>query len=209
MITCSTKLLFRYPDKPVNVDPSFVDRLDKEGNWTAQRKLDGWRTLIYVDPEVRLLTRTGLPLIDKVKVPDIIIPAIQKLDLPSNTVLDAELVGPRGSHKPGLWLFDCLAWDGSWLAKRPYFERWNLLTSRAARLDSDSVRLVESVDTDFLELFNKLKQGWINQNKGHDYLYEGIVVKRWNGKLELKRNSSAKSAHMMKLKFRDIEREVN
>ena len=186
---------FLYPEKPTRATEDFLS-LVRENEHTCQQKLNGWRAQIHIGPEIKLFTRTGLPLEQKAKVPPSIIRTLKDLSFPAKTVLDAEFVGPRGGYKPFLGLFDCLAWGGKWLTKQPYSYRWSLI--RHFRF-SEEVKLVESVDADFLGYYRKLKKEW--QETGCE-LVEGVVLKRLeNSPLALRRKGSSKSGHMFKVRF--------
>jgi hypothetical protein len=182
----------------------------------SQHKYDGWRLQVYKSagaillPEgehapagITLLSRVGRYISAKAKIPETIIRQLQRLPIPDETVVDAEFVGPRGSHEPRVFIFDCLAWDGLWLANEPFVQRWKRCQPLA---NGHEVHLAETRETDFEGHFNELKQHWIAGGMGM-HLCEGIVLKRKQGKLELDLNSSKKSRFMFKLKYRDIRDE--
>ena len=127
---------------------------------------------------------------------------LQGLELPSDTVLDSEFVGPRGNHKPAIYIFDCLAWNGEWLTRMPYKDRWDICCTACVNL-SNGIHLATTVSSGLLELFNRLKTKWIENGRGMD-LCEGIVAKSLKGTLKLDLGQAKKSEHMLKLKFRDI-----
>ncbi len=127
---------------------------------------------------------------------------LKRLRLPPDTVLDSEFVGPRGDHEPEIYIFDCLAWNGEWLGRMPYEERW----AKCHTIDVDlcnGIQLATTVSGNLLDLFNKLKASWMENGQGMD-LCEGIVAKALHGTLKLDLGSSKKSEYMLKLKYRDI-----
>ncbi len=211
-------LKFRHPDKPTDTTPEFVQGL-VEKDWISQSKYDGWRLQVYIDgkmnvepvfismhnnsPEsIRLLTRVGRQIERKTNVPADLGRQILSLGLPTDTVLDCEFMGPRGDHRPAVYIFDCLAWDGSWLVRSTYEERWRKCLS----IDLGNTHLLKFAGTrenNFMAHFNHLKQQWIDGGRGM-HICEGIVLKRRSGTLSLKPTSSVKSGHMFKLKYRDI-----
>jgi ATP-dependent DNA ligase len=207
---------FRYPDKPTEVSPDFVRGL-KPQEWIAQGKYDGWRALICIDgaQSVRILSRENHPL-QETKSPERrqVIERMrlefQSLGLPPGTILDSELVGPRGKHDWAIYIFDCLAWEGTWLARTPFEQRWAKCREIGPKIEgSKRLFLAETIfgsptmPNAFLDHFYELKSRWERDGRGLD-LFEGIVLKRRTGTLLLRPNSCAKSNHMFKLKYRDI-----
>lgn len=192
---------FRYPDKPVETTPNVVKTM--RGNlWLAQAKYDGWRLQCYVDGpgHVRCLSRVGTPFAETAaNFPATFVTAFQDMRLPGGSVVDAEFVGPRGKLEPAVYIFDMLAWDGEWLANEPYESRWE--RCQRLQLVHPDVHLAETVQDDFLAFFGRLKSSWDGESI---HLWEGIVLKRRNGKMKLSRSSSVKSECMFKLKYREI-----
>lgn len=192
---------FRYPDKPIETTPEVVRSLP-ENEWLAQEKYDGWRLQAYFDGpgHVRCLTRMGRPMEQtrsgfKSEVGHL----LESMSLPTGTVLDAEFIGPRGHQEPAIYIFDMLAWDGEWLTREPHEKRWERCQSLA--LPDGPIHLAETVQDNFIALFERLKAAWDGQSID---LWEGIVVKSRKGRMKLDRNSSQKSDVQMKLKFRDV-----
>ena len=196
---------FRYPDKPIETAPSVVAGLQTH-DWIVQPKFDGWRTGIYLtNNEVSFITRVGNDLRNKIKsvqIPDSFAQIILSMNLPQQTVLDAEFIEPHTKNSCKLIIFDCLAWSGEWLNKMPFISRWNLCTNIKIP-DNDQVKLSEIYKDNFLSTFNKLKKKWIDNNKPKNHLFEGIVLRRKTGNLILSPRSCSKSPCMLKLKFRD------
>ena len=193
---------FRFPDKPIETTPDVVEALNPS-QWICNAKYDGYRLLSYFDGpgHVRCLTRVGRRMEQtrsgfKSEVGDL----IKSMELPAGTVLDAEFVGPRGHQDPAVYIFDMLAWDGDWLVREPYEQRWERCKNLV--LPQGPIRLAETVEDDFIAFFERLKAGW---DRTSISLCEGIVVKSRRGKLKLDRNSSKKSEVQIKLKFREIK----
>ncbi len=192
---------FRYPDKPIETTPEVVQGLDPS-KWICNAKYDGWRLETYFDGpgHARCLTRMGRPMEQtrsgfKAEVGHL----MESMSLPAGTVVDAEFIGPRGHLKPAVYIFDMLAWDGEWLVREPYEKRWERCQGLA--LPDGPVHLAETVEDDFLGLFDRLKAAWDGRSIS---LCEGIVVKSRRGRLKLDRNNSQKSEVMFKVKFREI-----
>lgn len=206
---------FRFPDKPITCTGDFLDSI-VPSEWLSQHKYDGWRLQIYksahplvlpegdpAPPGMTLLSRVGRFLSARAKMSEIIIAQLKRLPIPDETVIDAEFVGPRGDHKPRVYIFDCLAWGGDWLINEKFMQRWARCQELANGKD---IRLAETRDCDFAGHFNGLKREWIDGGMGM-HLCEGIVLKKKRGKLQLDLNSSKKSRCMFKLKYRDIRDE--
>lgn len=206
---------FRYPDKPSTSTPEAIALL-QESEYICQGKYDGWRCQIYKDNGWHILTRMNNSLLThaKAKCNANILETVKTLDIPEGTVLDGEFVGPRGTHKPAIYIFDCLKWDGQWQTLIPYQDRWQRCTDlmlgnrRLSEIASSCphtmVKLAITYPNGYVNVFETLKQEWLRSGGGMDFLFEGIVVKWKHGKLILDRHSSKDSKAMQKCKFRDI-----
>jgi len=195
---------FRYPDKPTRSTADFFSQL-REDEWLCTKKYDGWRAQGY--PNGKLVSSKGTPTEElNHKVPEEIVKLWREWNL--DAVMDFEFIGPRGSHSPAFYILDCLGWDGKWLTKMPHVERWDICQELSTRIPSDCpLYLAEVVDENYLDAFWQMKQDWIEAGKGLS-LYEGLVVKRKRGTLQLKLTSHAKSIHQFKIRFREIREEV-
>lgn len=211
---------FRFPDKPTTCTGDFLTTM-VPSEWLSQHKYDGWRMQIYksahpiILPDgeapagMTLLSRVGRFFPARAKMPREIAVQLQRLPIPNETVIDAEFVGPRGGHKPAVYIFDCLAWDDEWLMDEKFINRWSRCQELTAVVETHAMpdlHLAETRETDFAGHFNELKTAWIEGGMGMD-LCEGIVLKRKRGKLQLDLHSSKKSRSQFKLKYRDIRDE--
>jgi len=197
---------WRYPDKPIETSPDFIAGL-RENEWISQSKYDGWRGPVYTDESQvgHLFSSSGRRMENVTKVPQELQCHIAELSLtlPPLSVVDAEFVGPRGGHAPRLFMFDILAWNGVWQVKVQYEKRWEMLQS-CCRNDWADILLAETVESDFLGHFNRLKKIWYDGGCSKLDLHEGIVLKRKTGLPTLSLNSSSKSRHLYKIKYRDV-----
>ena len=200
-------LAFRFPDKPIEATPVWLQSINPR-EWLCNGKYDGWRCPIYTDEyrKPHLFSRANRPMEDATKVPEHLRSEIARFAmlLPPNSVVDSEFVGPRGGHEPRLFLFDTLAWNGDWQSRTPYEQRWGMLVNAYKAMKSQSVLLTETVTEDFLGYFNRLKKIWYDGGCSTLDLHEGIVVKRRTGTLELSGTSCKKSNHQFKIKYRDV-----
>lgn len=198
---------WRYPDKPMSTTPCVVEAL-REEEWLGQNKYDGWNASIYSDGKQfpHLFSSSGRRLGEVTNVPIFLVEQLAEITkhLPPLSVFNAEFVGPRGNHQPRFYAFDCLAWKGEWQSLEPFSERWKIVTGELGPRLTTGIQLAETVDSDFMALFNRLKKNWYDGGCSKLDLCEGIVLKRKTGDLCLDRNSSSKNRHQFKLKFRDI-----
>lgn len=201
-------LPFLFPEKPFSVTPEFVATL-RAPEHIVQPKYDGYRLLILHDEAgTRLQSRDNRPMEQawkKFPVRDFL-QAVAQLQLPLGTVLDAELMGPRGGHVPAAHVFDCLAWDGSYLIEERYEQRFARCQSLPQVPMIDVVQSFNfNTASEILQYFEQLKSDWL-KNPVISY-FEGIVIKHRLGKLRLDRRACLKSDSAYKLKYRDIKEE--
>lgn len=116
---------FFWPPKPVRVwrETSTFDRLSerfKNGEFSCEPKIDGWRTLVYVDGTVRAMSRHGKVIVLNRNVTS------KLATLPSDTLLDGELLGPRGGETRFV-AFDVIKLNGMFVMDQPYRERREIL----------------------------------------------------------------------------------
>lgn len=132
----------------------------------------------------------------------------RRLGLPNGTVLDTEMMGPRGSLEPAVHIFDCLAWNGEWLSDVPFEERWakcqqfNLNNFRFLRLSETIYPSSQDKTNRILQWFAKLKKEWQDSGGGITYC-EGVVIKLRRGRMIFDFKHSKKSPVQWKLKFRE------
>lgn len=208
-------MLFRYPDKPTEAGLSALTTFQQKSEWYAQYKYDGYRVGIYFDKgSVELYSRAANPLSKATKIPNNLHSQFLELQkhfkfnitdsIKDGTVLDGEFVGPRGKHDACIYLFDTLAINGKWLNQTDFQDRWKFIQLLEPYLSNlNLIKLAHTIDTNFLETFNQLKNEWIQG--GQDLsLCEGLVLKRKTGKLILKNTSCAVSQDSFKVKYRDI-----
>lgn len=208
---------FRFPDKPIRTTPEFFASMSplELSKWIIQRKYDGWRMLVFVDSPgtIRCVSRVNRPIEQAYRgtLPDHLYSDLECLNLPQNTILDTELIGPRGHLPHAVFVLDMLAWDNKWLTSQTFEERWMQCTKIVQPKTNDTIiSLAETVfpsPSDAVNLaireLETLQAYWREHNLGINYLYEGLVLKRRTGKLVLNLQDSAKSPQMYKLKFRE------
>lgn len=205
-------LAWRYPDTPIEAGLEFLSNI-REDEWNCSGKYDGWRAVIYTDDNhiPTVFSKMGKPLVEtNADIPFTLLDKLMQVckGIPPNSVLDAEFVGPRGGHDPRLFIFDLLAWNSLWLVNLGFKQRRDILLEIhgiGVPDHSDSQILhAETVESGFADYFQRLRKIWYDGNCSKLDLHEGIVLKRLSGKLTLSLNSSVKSQHMYKLKYRDV-----
>lgn len=198
---------WRYPDKPTEITPETLSHF-READYIAQGKYDGYRLVCCLDNDGwEFLTRNNKPVSRHPVAKSYFTPelraALEKLDVPKGTYLDAELVGPRGHQKPEVYIFDVIRWQERWLSTMPFESRWGLC-NQIPRWSSGIVHLAWTFEIGFLAEFNRLKAEWIARGRGID-MFEGLVIKLRKGTMTLDLTSCTKSKSMFKAKYRDIE----
>jgi len=105
--------------------------------WALEPKLDGWRALVYVDGDVRVRTRSGRDITDRVEHLQALAETGRRMVLDGELVADAGRAGDfcrlgpnlRASSRRDLTFvaFDLLVLDDDNLCARSYIERRQLL----------------------------------------------------------------------------------
>lgn len=116
--------MHRFPDKPVASSPGVLEML-ADGDWIAQIKFDGWRTLLEWDGSRPTLTsrhKTPIPA-----SPDLVEFLANFLTGSPPMLLDGEFMGRRDNQAEALRLFDMLAFDGRWQGDMACYARLGLL----------------------------------------------------------------------------------
>jgi hypothetical protein len=194
------KYRFIFPPRPKNAIPDTELNFWDNGSLIAQPKLNGSNSTIYTNgKKIIVMNRHGQRL-SSVKVED-----SEILSLYRGTggwmILNCEYMNKSKSdensqvfnHK--FVIFDILAYDGEYLVGKTFEERIKLLDELYGQVESEkeylfsvtqNVYRVKSYSGNFLELYNDLIK--ID-------MYEGLVMKRKNAKLELgtSENNNTKS----------------
>ena len=199
---------FRFPDKPTSSTPTFIGTLARRRKLINQWKYDGHNTEVFYNRGRQLLVMTSGGLVMKhPKFTDDFRSALQLIDVPEETVLNVEFVGPRHGFEPHLYIFDVYGWDGEWLVDEGYGQRWarcNALNlSRAGSL----VSLAHTIEGDPIAEFERLRAGW--KLDPDNWITEGIVAKDVLVGLRLASRDNATNPGQYKTKFRDVQREIN
>ena len=199
---------YRFPDKPTHSTPEAIGRLDRSrtiGQW----KYDGHNNLAFYNRGTGLLVMTsGGLLMRHPKFTDDFNSALRLIDVPDESVLNVEFVGPRHGFQPHIFIFDVLAWDAMWLVEEGYGARWARCNALDLRKVASLVSLAHTIEGDLVAEFQRLRAAW--KQDPDNYPIEGIVAKDTYGGLILKpKGDSAINPSQWKARFRDIQREIN
>lgn len=183
------KGLWRAPDKPYHVYPSYLQSLEGK-NYIAESKYDGFRAVVMIDSkEILVYSRHFKPI----KVNPKILKMVKNLGLPSGTAIDAEWMGRRTIHPECLYLLDMLYYDWQWQGNKILSERLKFFNELNF---SDLIMRPRSVSSNFLEFF----ESQIGNPKTSET--EGVVLKSLDSKLIGNPKSSHDNPMWCKVKWR-------
>ena len=181
------KYTYRYPPRPeTQIPASVLDDLDNEGEFLAQPKLNGSCMELYTNgKEVIVMNRHKKPLAHKLDVDE-----LRALHRGKGwMLLVGELMNKNKKDENNKYwnhkfvIFDILVNNGEYLIGSTFGERYLLLEELYSHYDckillnsiSDNCFRVSSITTEFKMFFDMITP--------FD-MYEGLVLKRINGKLE-------------------------
>lgn len=189
---------YRYPDIPSLVTPNVLDTLTP-GDWLAQFKFNGFRTLYEWDGELlalwsrhkRWLTEPTWAFRQEI--------VARLRDLPP-CIIDGEWMGRRAGQPERAWFFDMLAVDGEWIGNLPASDRFTQLQLALG----DAAELV-------VPWFQKVGRGLV-QISGYRAFYEhskawedrgceGVVLKKADGRFFGRVDACYPNPGWLKVKF--------
>ena len=174
---------WKFVQKPVRVDITIFDRINP-GEWEASKKLDGHRLILIRDGNnIRFFTRQK----NIIEIPHNMREDLQKLNLPSGTVLDGEIWNndKRGSWRTNLdstcyaSFWDIIRFGEKDLSTLPLTERRKYLSDTVP----DGLESLSVVPAAIPSLSNYLE--WQKEAKDHrektgakSGFIHGMVLKR-------------------------------
>lgn len=187
------KFRYIFPPRPKNAIP--VDELDFWDNNTllSQPKLNGSNSLIFTNGEKVIVMNRHNQILTNVRVTTDEIKSIYKGN-GEWMVLNAEYMNKSQNDETGrpfnhkFVIFDILVLEGNYLVGTTFEQRVAILNDLYGQVDcekehlygiSENIYRVKSYNGGFLDLYNDLIK--ID-------MYEGLVMKRKNAKLELGTN---------------------
>jgi hypothetical protein len=195
-----TNYRYIYPPRPKNAIPS--DELDFWDNDTllGQCKLNGSNCTIYTNGEKHIVMNRHNQRLTNFRITDEEITSIYR-GSGEWMVINGEYMNKSQNDETGkpfnhkFVIFDILAFDGNYLVGTTFEQRVEILNDLYGQVDcekeylyviSENIYRVKSYNGGFLDLYNDLIK--ID-------MYEGLVMKRKNAKLELgtSENNNTKS----------------
>ena len=224
-------MILKYPNKPVEIYPEDIPEQD-DGTSFAQLKLDGFRCLLTKDTKHAcaglpnadrgdghlFLSRRGLSKGGPTPLPvsDEIVEKILALNLPDNSMFDAEWVERRTAGPEGLYIHDVLWLRDEWMGNRPCLDRFEIVNG----IIPASFIPMTTMDgfADFFEASKQLPQaeGLVIKDKSSimdgfaDFFEaskqlpqaEGLVIKDKSSIIKASREECKKNALWLKVKWR-------
>jgi len=189
---------FFYPPQPMRIWPEsdFFRQLDRNPNWDAEIKYNGWRLMIFIDNDIRMFNRHSTEI-------DINKNIFRQHfdDVPRGTVLDAELVHFRTTDvKNVIVIWDAPFYDGVDLRKTPLIERRKYLEhfSIAPRTIKRGQKVQVYRTQQFKAgKFKELYQKTVDKNNP---LEEGIILKMKNSFYDFNLKRGVESRYWIKIK---------
>ena len=160
---------YLYPCKPNPLSPEsrYFDDLDRDVQWVAEIKKNGWRCGVYRDSGLTLWTRHKTVIHEPLAALRDSLMAV-----PENTILDGELIHFRTKDiKGALYLFDILVLRGRQITDLPLADRRKHLEDIAVKLSG--IPLAEQVRVGKKNLYLQAIKEPVN---------EGIVLKKLDSK---------------------------
>jgi len=182
------QLQYLFPCKPNTIKPSskYFDELDKDPEWLAEVKKNGWRCCVYSNGKIELWTRHHTPITKPVpRLREV----LSKL-VPKGMVPDGEILDHRSATSPGrLYLFDLLYYKFKLITTLPLSERRKILEDNITPVPG-VVEIAHQVMVGKKHLFNSLQA---NED-------EGIVMKRINSPYIASINSCQQNPFWLKVR---------
>ena len=191
--------MYYYPNRPILIAPDpknpfdpkrdYLDSLEKEGKWVAERKWNGDNTLIYTD-DMTLWNRHRARL--KTYAPSAETLA-ELAKFPKGSIINAEVVNSKTKTIKDLVVVHCvMAWEGEALIGKTWGESRRILEGffRKGGYANTHVILSETFKTGFWDLFQKADVANV----------EGIILKDPNGLLKFSATPVPDVSWMMKVR---------
>lgn len=197
----------RCPDKPLRTSQDSLEGFDKEENYIATYKYDGWRCIIDWDGEnVDFFSRrdvdSGGPT--QHAVSESLKAEVKKFllenKIPKNTRLDSEWICRRTDGPEEIYIFGIQYLNGEWLGRDIEDLRWTIVET--FKYNQPHVHLAEFTRKDFVKFFTDIKNRNEHLPEGKQKV-EGIVLKRLDSKLLGNVKVCKKNQGWFKIKWRD------
>jgi hypothetical protein len=223
-------MLLRFPDCPLEIFPSILSELDKkQEEFDNTLKLDGWRTLTIKDPKHEIvksylggseswacgkdkdlffLSKRGLNKGGPTRMPvsPEIVVAVDALNLPSSTMLDAEWLERRtqgDNITQSLWLLDVMWLNDEWKGKEQFKTRLELLSKILPLQTVDELlsKPIKPVSIPGRPNIGMTISQFFERTKSIPWT-EGIVIRKLSSPIVGDREKCCDNASMLKAKWR-------
>ena len=181
---------YYFPCKPNTLNPAsqLFDALDRDINWVAEVKKNGWRAMPTKDENGKLTIWTRHRTLIKEAVPELR-EALSSM-MPDGTILDGEFINNRTKGVKGkLYLFDIIMLEGRLLIDRPLRERRKLL--EGVVVEGPHIELAQQIRVGKKQLYHQSIEGEEN---------EGIVIKKLDSKYLVSEKSCPQHPYWLKVK---------
>ena len=181
---------YYFPCKPNTLNPAspLLDALDRDINWVAEVKKNGWRALPTKDESGNLTIWTRHKTLIKDPAPELR-EALAEM-MPPGTILDGEFINNRTKGIKGkLYLFDIIVLEGRLLVDLPLRERRQIL--EGVVVEGPHIELAKQVRVGKKQLYYQSIEGEEN---------EGIVIKRLDSKYLASEKSCPQHPYWLKVK---------
>lgn len=204
-----------YSDHAITMTPEALGSLDAEGVYTAELKLDGWRTFVTRDKSQKIVERFGnkewakgkdnsLFFLSKrpmkmggptcIPVCDEIIQSVEALDLPDQSMMDSEWMARRTVDElpEKLFMFDVLWLDDKWRGDEFYSLR---------REQVESIVKPSSV-LGMPPFIKKGFEAYFNESKAAIPWAEGLFLKHSHSRIKGSSTETKENALWVRIKWR-------
>lgn len=193
-------MLRRWPDKPgITMPAQGLATVNQRGEYLAQPKVDGWRTVIEITPRMphraSFTSRHNkpIPITDEMRLR--FEEFVERVGVPVGTLFDSEWVARRPAHRDELLvIFDVMQIGDEPLWGVGFEERYRRLRELVPNTSDADEWLVATCE-DHLALWETLR-------REHATWAEGIVLKRRDSIYIGRREKSADNPAWIRCKWR-------
>src|SRR3990172_3741114 len=149
---------YYFPCKPNTLNPTspLLDALERDINWVAEIKKNGWRAMPTKDEDGKLTIWTRHKTLIKDADPELR-EALAGM-MPAGTILDGEFINNRTKGVKGkLYLFDIIILEGRLLIDLPLRERRKMLEGVVA--EGPCIELAQQIRVGKKQLYHQSVEG--------------------------------------------------
>lgn len=201
-----------YPDKPKRTTVSCLERFEKNKQYCAVSKLDGYNAFVCNDNgnvEVYSRTWSTLPASDELK--HAWSQFLGEKLIPNNSIINCEWMKFRagaGDFKYDgpecLYMLTPYVLNGLFVGHLPYTQRREWMES--LNVPIDNIAITKSSDIVYQVILPALTEtNILSFYEAHKHIprTEGVVIYQKKGIISINRNGPSKTHHMLKCKYRE------